>query len=72
MGPGADALSDSFTCPICGMTSHHPQDVENEYCGNCHVMIGPLRDYWRWLYGDAEPDWGWLLAMQRQAERALG
>ena len=25
----------SITCPVCGMTSHHPTDVEMGYCGNC-------------------------------------
>jgi len=27
---------ESYTCPNCGMTSYHPDDVKNEYCGNCH------------------------------------
>jgi hypothetical protein len=26
----------SFTCPICGMTSHNPNDEREGYCGNCH------------------------------------
>lgn len=26
----------SITCPRCGRTSHHPKDVEEGYCGNCH------------------------------------
>jgi len=26
----------SYTCPACGMTSYHPEDVRHEYCGNCH------------------------------------
>lgn len=26
----------SYTCPGCGMTSYHPEDVRHEYCGNCH------------------------------------
>lgn len=30
----------SFTCPICGMTSFNPSDVANEYCGNCHDFTG--------------------------------
>lgn len=25
-----------FTCPHCGMTSHHPEDARHGYCGNCH------------------------------------
>lgn len=27
----------SFTCPRCGATSHHPDDVEQGYCGRCHA-----------------------------------
>lgn len=26
----------SVTCPVCGMTSYHPTDVGQGYCGNCH------------------------------------
>jgi hypothetical protein len=25
-----------FTCPRCGRTSHHPQDIAEGYCGACH------------------------------------
>jgi hypothetical protein len=25
-----------FTCPDCGITSYHPEDVKHEYCGGCH------------------------------------
>lgn len=28
----------SFTCPDCGRTSYHPEDVKNSYCGNCHAF----------------------------------
>jgi len=27
---------ESYTCPKCGMTSYHPDDVKHEYCANCH------------------------------------
>ena len=30
----------SFTCPLCGRTSQHPQDVSQGYCGNCHNWTG--------------------------------
>jgi hypothetical protein len=30
----------SFTCPRCGMTSHHPEDERQGYCGNCHDWTG--------------------------------
>lgn len=23
-------------CPRCGLTSHHPNDVAEGYCGHCH------------------------------------
>jgi hypothetical protein len=25
-------------CLTCGLASFHPGDVENLYCGNCHVF----------------------------------
>lgn len=25
-----------ITCLLCGMTSHHPKDVQHHYCANCH------------------------------------
>jgi hypothetical protein len=31
----------SFTCPRCGMVSHHPLDVLEGYCGNCHDWTAP-------------------------------
>jgi hypothetical protein len=32
----------SITCPKCGRTSHHPDDVEAGYCGACHVYRDQL------------------------------
>lgn len=29
-------LPTSVTCPRCGLTSHHPKDVEQGYCSKCH------------------------------------
>lgn len=26
----------SITCPKCGRTSHHPDDMAEGYCGACH------------------------------------
>ena len=34
------AAPTSFTCPVCGMTSGHPTDVAEGYCGNCHDWTG--------------------------------
>jgi hypothetical protein len=30
---------DAFTCPLCGRTSHSPNDVREQYCGACHVFV---------------------------------
>jgi hypothetical protein len=37
------AIVVSITCPMCGMTSHNPDDVKNGYCGNCHAYTGKAR-----------------------------
>lgn len=34
-------VPDSITCPECGMTSYHPEDVRQGYCGNCHEFTTP-------------------------------
>jgi len=31
---------ESFTCPACGRTSHHPEDLKHGYCGACHAFTG--------------------------------
>lgn len=28
----------TITCPDCGWSSPHPDDIANGYCGNCHVF----------------------------------
>lgn len=55
----------SFTCPACGMTSHHPADAENGYCGNCHAFTGTAPGAGGWYYtvrvdprGRPDPDVG--------------
>jgi len=32
------AEGDSITCLGCGFTSHSAKDVEQRYCGHCHVF----------------------------------
>jgi len=29
----------AFTCPLCGATSHHPQDLEHRFCGRCDMFV---------------------------------
>ena len=28
----------SFTCPLCGRTSHNPTDEAERYCASCHAF----------------------------------
>ena len=34
----------AIKCLICNMTSWHPQDIENKYCGKCHKFHSVLKD----------------------------
>jgi ribosomal protein S27AE len=34
--PGEEPLTESYTCPRCGRTSYHPDDIREGYCGACH------------------------------------
>jgi hypothetical protein len=34
-----DMIHGSFTCPLCGLTSFHPDDAANRYCGACHKFF---------------------------------
>ena len=31
----------SITCPQCGMTSYHPDDIAEGYCANCMDWTQP-------------------------------
>ncbi|MBA7678886.1 hypothetical protein ES703_87165 [subsurface metagenome] len=33
---GGMVEQESYTCPKCGMTSYHPDDIKHEYCAKCH------------------------------------
>ena len=51
----------SFTCPRCGVTSHHPKDEQESYCGNCHVFINdiplpvePCPECWAGKHGNCD------------------
>ncbi len=39
LGQGAGG-EDLITCRFCGLTSAHPEDVRNRYCGHCHLFHG--------------------------------
>jgi hypothetical protein len=28
----------AITCNTCGLTSHHPRDIMNRYCGRCNIF----------------------------------
>jgi ribosomal protein S27AE len=36
-------MPQSIKCPQCGLVSHHPQDIENKYCGNCHQFHADMK-----------------------------
>lgn len=40
----------SITCPRCGRTSFHPEDVKQKYCGYCHWWTSDP------LLGEVVPD----------------
>ena len=39
-----DVKQPSITCPKCGRTSYHPEDIRRAYCGFCHLWHN-TRDY---------------------------
>lgn len=41
-GP-AGVVTISIRCPKCGRTSHHPEDVRQRYCGNCHQFHDEMK-----------------------------
>lgn len=45
-------MQESYTCPKCGMTSYHPEDIKNQYCGNCHTTQGMV-DFSKMTEGEA-------------------
>lgn len=36
------SLPANFTCPKCGTVSYNPNDLQNRYCGVCHLFFGEL------------------------------
>lgn len=36
-GAGFGRTADSITCPVCHMTSYHPKDIKEGFCGNCNA-----------------------------------
>jgi ribosomal protein L37E len=40
----------TFTCPICGRTSHHPEDARHGYCSACSGYTAePPPPGFRWV-----------------------
>lgn len=39
--PDDDPPPASVTCPRCSMTSYHPRDIREGYCGHCHDWTSP-------------------------------
>lgn len=36
----------AITCLLCGLTSYHPDDVKNRYCGHCHIFHDDPHGEW--------------------------
>lgn len=36
-------MQESITCPQCKMTSYHPEDIKQKYCGNCHQFHSEMK-----------------------------
>lgn len=34
----------TIQCPICGLRSGHPKDIQWGYCGNCHAYTSAACD----------------------------
>lgn len=51
---------ESFTCPLCDMTSYNPNDVREQWCGNCHGLTT----------AGAPPGMRWIIL--RGGERRMG
>jgi hypothetical protein len=50
-----EAAQLSYTCHVCGRTSHHPTDVAEGYCGACHTWTRGCTCLWQyppaWMAG---------------------
>lgn len=60
---------ESYTCPKCGMTSYHPEDVKHEYCGSCHKTRREL-DFSKMTEGEALYSLG-LRAVEKDGKKGL-
>lgn len=40
-------VTPSITCPACGRTSHHPEDLRQGYCGACSWWTGDPMLAWQ-------------------------
>lgn len=59
ISPGGD----SITCTKCRMTSRNPSDVEQRYCGKCHVFHRNEKpDEIREAHVRAHQSFDWLMA----------
>jgi hypothetical protein len=44
-------MTDAFTCPRCGATSHNPSDLREGYCGRCHDWARePRGEFSVWVF----------------------
>jgi hypothetical protein len=54
-----------ITCPVCNMTSYHPEDVRQGYCGHCYTTTNGIvctdkcvhKRLGAWEYNPIVNDW---------------
>ena len=54
-----------ITCPVCNMTSYHPEDVKHRYCGKCNTTTNGIvctdqcvhKRLGAWEYNPIVNDW---------------
>lgn len=74
VGNGSPLTEASITCPRCGITSRHPKDVEEGYCGNCHDFTSGATSqlaFAEWLVTGRIPEWRKKVLEERAIRAAV-
>ena len=76
------AAPSQLTCPRCRMTTHHPVDITEGYCPNCHDWTSqpsgpdgrPMHSHHVATYGDeytvSHTEWTQAVAAKQTADQA--
>ena len=47
LNPKQAPMQPGIVCKLCKRTSFHPMDVEQKYCGNCHIFHEQFAQFMR-------------------------